>query len=82
MQFCHEGDTDTKNSLTQAIQSFTDALRCLKTVENAAGYRFSETTHPSILKYRIQGLPKDSFHLACIAHRTRLVIRSVPPALT
>jgi hypothetical protein len=72
LQFCNEADTDTKGSLTQAIQSFEDALRCLKTVEDSNGYRFAETTHPTAPKYRIQGLPKDSFHIACIAHRTRL----------
>ncbi|MDR2607449.1 MAG: hypothetical protein LBC57_03575 [Treponema sp.] len=72
LQFCDETDADTKNSLTQAIQSFEDALRCLKTVEDTIGYRFAETTHPTASKYRIQGFPKDAFHLACIAHRTRL----------
>jgi hypothetical protein len=72
MQFCNEIDTNTKSSLTQAIQSFEDALRCLKTVEDSAGYRSAETTHLSAQKYRIQGLPKDAFHLSCIAHRTRL----------
>jgi hypothetical protein len=72
LQFCAEEDTDTKSSLTQAIQNFDDALRCLKTVEDAAGYRCAETTHLTNKKYRIQGLPKDALHLACIAHRTRL----------
>jgi hypothetical protein len=72
LQFCHEADTDTRSSLTQAIQSFRDALRCLKTVENQALYQGAETTHPTAAKYRIQGLPKDAVHLACIAHRTRL----------
>jgi hypothetical protein len=72
LQFCHETDTDTRNSLIQAIQSFEDALRCLKIVEDAGAYRSAEATHPSSPKYRIQSFPKDAFHLACIAHRTRL----------
>jgi hypothetical protein len=72
LQFCNEADNDTKSSLTQAIQSFRDALRCLKTVENQTLYQGAETTHPTAPKYRIQGLPKDAFHLTCIAHRTRL----------
>jgi hypothetical protein len=78
LQFCHESDTDTHSSLTQAIQSFEDALRCLKTVENKTLYQSAETTHPTGPKYRIQNFPKDAFHLACIAHRTRLrnVLRS------
>jgi hypothetical protein len=77
-QFCNEADTDAKSSLRQAVQSFEDALRCLKTVEDAAGYRFAETTHPTAAKYRVQGFPRDAVHLACMAHRTRLrnVLRS------
>jgi hypothetical protein len=72
LQFCNEVDAITQSSLTQAIQSFEDALRCLKIVEDAAGYRSAEATHPTAPKYRIQGYPKDAFHLSCIAHRTRL----------
>ncbi|MDR1316141.1 MAG: hypothetical protein LBK13_04630 [Spirochaetales bacterium] len=72
MQFCDKKDEDTRSSLTQAIQSFEDALRCLKTVENPAAYRFAETAFPISSQYRIHGFPKDAFHLACISHRTRL----------
>jgi hypothetical protein len=72
LQFCDEADTITQSSLTQAIQSFEDALRCLKIVEDAKAYRSAEATHPTAAKYRIRGYPKDAFHLACIAHRTRL----------
>jgi hypothetical protein len=72
LQFCNEADTATQNSLTQAIQSFEDALRCLVTVENQALYQGAETTHPTAAKYRVQGFPKDALHIACIAHRTRL----------
>ncbi|MDR3341853.1 MAG: hypothetical protein LBT14_03525 [Treponema sp.] len=39
-QFCNDADTITRSNLTQAIHSFEDALRCLKTVENAPGYPF------------------------------------------
>jgi hypothetical protein len=72
LNFCNEADTDTKNSLIQAIQSFEDALRCLKTTENPAGYRFVETAFPTNPKYRIHSYPRDAFHLACAAHCTRL----------
>jgi hypothetical protein len=72
LQFCHETDTDTKSSLTQAVQSFVDALRSLEVAENAILYQGAEKTWPTSPKYRIQGFPKDAFHLACIAHRTRL----------
>jgi hypothetical protein len=78
LQFCHDTDTDAKSSLTQAVQSFEDALRSLEVVEDAVIYQGAEKTYPTGSKYRIQGFPKDAFHIACIAHRTRLrnVLRS------
>lgn len=72
LQFCHESDSKAKSSLTQAIQSFEDALRCLKIVEDKKAYRAAEATHPTSPKYRIQGFPIDAVHLACNSHRTRL----------
>jgi hypothetical protein len=71
LQFCSEDDTDTRSSLTHAIQSFDDALLSLEAVEDA-GYKIADKTHPHSPKYRIKGFPKDSFHIACIAHQTRL----------
>jgi hypothetical protein len=41
-------------------------------VENPDGYCFAETTYPANSKYRIQSFPRDAFHTACIAHKTRL----------
>jgi len=77
IQFCEETDTDSRSSLTQAIQSFDDAFLALKAVEDP-GYIIAEQTYPHNKKYRISGFPKDSFHIACIAHRTRLqnILRS------
>ena len=77
-QFCAVTDKDTLSSLTQAIQSFDDAFLALKIVENSTLYQGTENTHPHSKKYRISGFPKDSFHIACIAHKTRLqnILRS------
>jgi len=72
LRFCSEEDSYTRGSLTQALQSFEDAFLCFETVENIAGYKAADNTWPHNLKYRVQGFPKDAFHLACIAHRTRL----------
>jgi len=72
LRFCSAEDSYTRGSMTQALQSFEDAFLCFETVENAAGYKAADNTWPHNLKYRIQGFPKDAFHLACIAHRTRL----------
>ena len=76
-QFCNEADTFAKSSLAQAIQSFDDALLSLEAVEEP-GYKTANKTYPHNPKYRVKNYPKDAFHLACIAHRTRLqnVLRS------
>ena len=71
-QFCNETDTITRSSLTQAIQSFDDALRSLKIVEVKTLYQGAEATYPTASKYRYLGFPRDAIHLACAAHRTRL----------
>jgi hypothetical protein len=71
LQFCDKSDKDSINSLTQAIQSFDDAFLALKAVENP-GYKITDETTPHNGKYRVNRYPKDSFHIACIAHRTRL----------
>ena len=72
LQFCDESDTITRSSLTQAIQSFLDALRSLKIVGDSLLYKAAEATYLSSAKYRYYGFPKDAIHLACTAHRTRL----------
>ena len=72
LQFCDENDSFTRSSLTQAIQSFEDALRSLVTVENSTLYKAAETTYPVAPKYRYHSFPRDAVHLACAAHRTRL----------
>jgi hypothetical protein len=78
LQFCSEQDIHTHNSLKVALQSFEDAFLSLKIVEDAAEYRAADKTWPHNSKNRIHGFPKDAFHQACIAHRTRLqnVLRS------
>jgi hypothetical protein len=72
LQFCAEGDTSARSSLTYAIQSFRDAMRSLEAVEDAAGYKIAEKTHLTDPKKRVQGFPKDAFHEACGSHKTRL----------
>ena len=74
LQFC-ETDKDAFSSLTKAIQSFDDAFLALQAVEDSALYQGAEKTHPHSDKYRVHGLPKDSFRIACIGHRTRLFLR-------
>ena len=77
LHFCNEADTITISSLTQAIQSYDDALRSLKIVEDSTLYKAAEATYPTSPKYRYHGFPRDAVHLAANlrfddAHRTRL----------
>jgi hypothetical protein len=58
-------------SLKAALQSFDDAFLVLEVVEGS-GYKDADKTWPHTSKYRVQNYPKDAYHLACIAHRTRL----------
>jgi len=78
LQFCDKIDKDSFSSLSQAIQSFDDAFLALQAVEEG-GYKTTEKTTPHHKKYRVGGgFPKDSFHVACISHKTRLqnILRS------
>ena len=71
-QYCDESDNFSRSSLTKAIQSFEDALRSIKIVEDTTLYRGAEATYPTDDKYRYHGFPRDAVHLACAAHKTRL----------
>ena len=77
LQFCDKSDKDSLSSLTKAAQSFDDAFFALRAVENP-NYRITDETTPHNGKYRVNGFPKDSFHIACISHKTRLqnILRS------
>jgi len=70
-QLCDKSDKDTLNSLTKAIESFDDAFLALKDVEKDC-YKTAENIFPHNGKYRYKDFPKDSYHIACFAHRTRL----------
>ena len=76
-QFCDETDKDTLSSLTQVRLSFDDAFLAIKTL-GESDCKSVNSFFPHTVKYRINGYPKDSFHIACIAHRTRLqnILRS------
>jgi len=77
-QFCDETDKDSLSSLKKAIESFDDAFLVLKIVEDKNLYQSVENSHPHDKKYRVNGFPKDSFHIACGGHKTRLqnILRS------
>jgi hypothetical protein len=78
LQFCDPTETQAIASLVQAIQSFDDALLALEMVQDKSTYIPVEKSYPHQDKYRVHNMPKDAFHIACIAHRTRLqnILRS------
>ena len=78
LELCNENDKYSLSSLIQAKQSFDDAFLTLQVVENITFYREADKTHPHHKNYRTNGFPKDAFHIACTAHKTRLknVLRS------
>jgi hypothetical protein len=71
LQFCGETAKATRTSLTRAVQEFGDALLAFEAVQDSR-YVITEKTFQHSPKQRYQGFPKDSFHLACISHRTRI----------
>jgi hypothetical protein len=72
IQFCDTHDADVRSSLNAAITGFDDALRVLQTLADAASYQAVETSYPHAGDYRVNGMPKDAYHVACIAHKARL----------
>jgi hypothetical protein len=78
LQFCDEADTDSKNSLTEAIQRFDDAFLALEVVEDGNAYKSADKVFSRKKDFRIKGFPKDGFHIACAGHQTRLrnILRS------
>ena len=61
-QICPKTDKHSMRSLMRARQGFDDAFLALQVVENSAGYKEADKTHPHFHTYRVSGFPKDSFH--------------------
>jgi hypothetical protein len=72
LALCEPDNPITIASLAHAVASFDDALRVLSVVSKES-YRDTEKSYPRNAKYRVKGsLPKDAFHTACIANKTRI----------
>ena len=70
LEFC-KSDKESLSSLNKAIQRFDDAFLALKAVEDS-GYKMVDQAIPHDKDYRVMGYPKDSFHIACHSHKTRI----------
>ena len=71
LQFCAPSDNDSLSSLSEAIKSFKDALLAIKAVEDP-NYKIADLIFPHNTKHRVKEFPKDVYHIAMIAHETRL----------
>jgi hypothetical protein len=72
LELCRETEKTTLSSLTLAKQSFDDAFLALEVVKDKTLYQGVDRVFPHRDKYRVNGFPKDAFHIACMAHKTRL----------
>jgi hypothetical protein len=71
LEFCKKSDKESLSSLNKATQRFDDAFLALKTVEEG-DYKSVDNAIPHDKDYRVSGYPKDSFHIACSSHITRI----------
>jgi len=72
LEFCEKTDKESFSSLTKALQFFDDAFLALKAVEEDSYIAVDQCT-PHHKDYRVKdGYPKDSFHVACGSHKTRI----------
>jgi hypothetical protein len=67
-----EDEVEGRASAMAALASFDDAFLSLKVLEKGATYQVAEQTYPHNVQYRYKEMPKDAFHIAFIAHKTRL----------
>lgn len=72
LNFCASSDTDTINSLNQAIEDFDRAFMALNVVQKPSQYKLIEQVFAVRPKSRYNKMPKDAFHVACMGHVTRI----------
>ena len=72
LHLCDAKDKNASVSLKSAIESFDESFLCLEIVEKHDLYQAVEKCCSRRSKCRVNGFPKDAFHLACASHRVRL----------
>ncbi|GHT54320.1 hypothetical protein AGMMS49982_18820 [Bacteroidia bacterium] len=71
-RYCSDAEKSVVASMTAGIVAFKDALQALEIAQDAVAYRNAEATYSHLPEYRYKGMPKDAFHVACLAATTRL----------
>jgi hypothetical protein len=72
LEASEDDEIEGRSSAVAALASFDDAFLSLKALGNSAAYQVAEQTYPHNVRYRYRGMPKDAFHIAFLAHKTRL----------
>jgi hypothetical protein len=70
-----ESEADEKEGIAsakKAMERFDDAFLALEVVSQSEAYRHVDKVFPHDREYRHNGLPRDSFHVACDSHKARL----------
>jgi hypothetical protein len=70
-----ESEADEKEGIAsakKALERFDDAFLALEVVAQNEAYRPMDKVFPHDRDYRHNGLPRDSFHVACDSHKARL----------
>ncbi|WP_461252936.1 hypothetical protein [Treponema sp. R8-4-B8] len=71
LEFLEKTDKDSISSLSKAVKFFDDAFLAVKAL-NELDYKLVDNFFLHDKEYRIKDYPKDSFHVACGKHQTRL----------
>ncbi|GHT49871.1 hypothetical protein AGMMS49982_04130 [Bacteroidia bacterium] len=72
LRYCDPAAKGVIASMTAGIEDFNDALRAYEVVQDAVTYKKVEKSYSHNSKYRHKGMPKDAFHIACLAATARL----------
>jgi hypothetical protein len=72
LEHAETDETGAEASAAAAVQSFDDALLALKAVADPTMYAGVELALPHCGQWRYKGFPRDAFHVACLAHKTRI----------
>jgi hypothetical protein len=73
LEYATENDIVGRSRAQAAIDSFEDAFLSLQALADATAYQAVEKAFPHRGQWRYKGLPRDAFHVAMLAHKTRIM---------
>jgi hypothetical protein len=72
LEYATENDVVGRSRAQAAVDSFEDAFLALQAIADAVAYQAVEKAFPHRGQWRYRGLPCDAFHVAMLAHKTRI----------